>query len=89
MARIAQAYGIPATRVTDSRDLSAIQGLLESPGPALCQVQLDTAQEFEPRLKSRQLPDGRMVSPNLEDMYPFLPPDELEQNLLIDQEAVP
>ena len=61
--------------------------LLEAPGPALCHVRLDPAQEFEPRLKSRQLPDGKMVSPNLEDMYPFLPPEELEVNLLTGQEA--
>jgi acetolactate synthase-1/2/3 large subunit len=43
---------------------------------------LDTAQEFEPRLKSRQLPDGSIVSPALEDMYPFLDPEELASNLL-------
>jgi acetolactate synthase-1/2/3 large subunit len=60
---------------------------LDAPGPALCHVQLDPAQEFEPRLKSRQLPDGRMATPSLEDMYPFLPPEELEQNLLAGQEA--
>jgi acetolactate synthase-1/2/3 large subunit len=43
---------------------------------------LDPAQEFEPRLKSRQLPDGTIVSPNLEDMYPFLEAEELQSNML-------
>ena len=38
-------------------------------------------------MKSRQLPDGSMVSPNLEDMYPFLPPEELNENRPIGQEA--
>ena len=32
-------------------------------------------------------PDGTMVSPNLEDMYPFLDPAEVEANLLTPQEA--
>ena len=87
MYRIAGAYGIPALRIESSREFGSIAAMLNAPGPALCHVRLDPAQEFEPRLKSRQLADGRMVSPNLEDMYPFLSPEELESNLLIGQEA--
>jgi hypothetical protein len=33
------------------------------------------------------LADGTLISPNLEDMYPFLDPEELESNLLIEREA--
>jgi acetolactate synthase-1/2/3 large subunit len=87
MTKVAAAYGLPAMRMESTNDFSMIDELLETPGPALCQVRLDPAQEFEPRLKSRQLPDGKMVSPNLEDMYPFLPAEELEENLLAGQEA--
>ena len=87
MTRIAAAYGLPATQIDNAVQLSSIAALLDAPGPVLCQVQLDPAQEFEPRLKSRQMPDGTLVSPTLEDMYPFLPAEELEQNLLIEQEA--
>ena len=87
MTKVAAAYGLPAMRLESANDFSVIDELLETPGPALCHVRLDPAQEFEPRLKSRQLPDGKMVSPNLEDMYPFLPPEELEENLLTGQEA--
>ncbi len=82
MVRIAEAYGLPAVRLENTRQLASMQALLDAPGPALCHVRLDPAQEFEPRVKSRQLPDGSMVSPNLEDMYPFLPPEELEENRL-------
>jgi acetolactate synthase I/II/III large subunit len=88
MTRVAAAYGLPTVRIESSRQFAAIDSVLCVPGPALCHVRLDPAQEFEPRLKSRQLPDGKLVSPNLEDMYPFLPPEELEANLLIGQEAV-
>jgi len=87
MIRIAGAYGVPALRIDSSREFGSIAAMLNAPGPALCHVRLDPAQEFEPRLKSRQLPDGKMVSPNLEDMYPFLSPEELESNLVIGQEA--
>jgi acetolactate synthase-1/2/3 large subunit len=54
----------------------------------LCEVMIDPAQEFEPRLKSRQLADGTMVSPALEDMYPFLDRAELAGNLLFEEEPV-
>jgi acetolactate synthase-1/2/3 large subunit len=87
MVKIAEAYGLSAMRLESSREFPSIQALLDAPGPALCYVRLDPAQEIEPRMKSRQLPDGSMVSPCLEDMYPFLPPEELEENRPIGQEA--
>ncbi len=83
--RVAAAYGIPACRIDTSSDLGSIQGLLDAPGPMLCEVMIDPAQEFEPRLKSRQLADGTMVSPALEDMYPFLDRAELVGNLLFEE----
>jgi acetolactate synthase-1/2/3 large subunit len=83
MERLAAAYGIPASHIDTERDFSLIDGILNAPGPALCRVNRDPAQEFEPRLKSRQLADGTLVSPNLEDMFPFLGADELASNLLI------
>jgi acetolactate synthase-1/2/3 large subunit len=86
-AKLAAAYGIPASRIESDRDFAQIAAVLDRPGPAVCHVRLDPAQEFEPRLKSRQLPDGTLVSPDLEDMYPFLPAGELESNLLTEQEA--
>jgi acetolactate synthase I/II/III large subunit len=87
LTRVAAAYGIPAMPLESSSEFSTIEAVLRSPGPALCLVRLDPAQEFEPRLKSRQLADGQMVSPNLEDMYPFLTPEELSENLPIGHEA--
>ena len=86
MEKLACAYGLPATSIRSAADFPRIAAMLEAPGPALCEVHLDPAQEFEPRLKSRQLPDGKLVSPNLEDMYPFLDPAELASNLLIDRD---
>jgi acetolactate synthase-1/2/3 large subunit len=86
MARLAAAYGLPSAEMQCAADLRGIAAFLAAPGPALAVVHLDPAQEFEPRLKSRQLADGSLVSPNLEDMYPFLDREELEANLCIAQE---
>jgi acetolactate synthase-1/2/3 large subunit len=88
MGRIAAAYGLATVRLENASELAFIDSVLDTPGPVLCHVRLDPNQEFEPRIKSRQLADGRMVSPDLDDMYPFLPVEELEQNRLMTQEAV-
>jgi acetolactate synthase I/II/III large subunit len=82
MARVGAAYGIPSFTIEKIADLEIVQRELESFGPTLFNVRLDPAQEFEPRLRSRILPDGKILTPNLEDMYPFLPPEELESNML-------
>jgi len=83
MTAIAHAYGIPAKRLDKREFAPLIRQALDSPGPYLCDVALDPDQGFEPRQSSRQLPDGRIVSAPLEDMFPFLDRDELRQNLLI------
>ena len=44
---------------------------------------LDKDQPFSPKVSSRRLPDGRMVSAPLEDMAPFLSREELATNLLV------
>ncbi len=79
------AYGIPSVRVDRVADLDRVAQALAAEGPALCDIVLDPAQEFEPRSKSKQLPDGRIVSPPLEDMFPFLDPEELAANMIVDE----
>jgi acetolactate synthase-1/2/3 large subunit len=81
--RVAAAYGLPAMRI-DSRDFDGpLAKFLDMPGPALCEVVVDPAQEFEPKLSSRALPDGKMVSSSLEDMAPFLSREELAENMIV------
>ena len=83
MVRVADAYGISAYRLDTADFESVLCDALNLPGPVICDVMLDPEQGFEPRQSSRQLPDGRIVSAPLEDMYPFLDRDELLENLLI------
>ena len=81
--RVAQAYGIPAQRIESHDSLDEVDQALNSPGPALCEVVLDPEQAFEPKTSSKRLPDGRIVSAPLEDMWPFLEREELLNNLFI------
>lgn len=80
--KVASAYGLDVRRL-DSNDFAVgLREFLSLPGPAVCDVILDDTQPFEPRMSSRQLEDGRIVTPPLEDMFPFLPRDELAANVL-------
>ena len=82
MVRIAEAYGMPACRVKTADEFGRMVEQLNQPGPMLIDVLLDATQEFEPRMRSRQMPDGSIVTPSLEDMYPFLEPEELAENMV-------
>ena len=82
--KVGCAYGIPSTRIDRIADMSRVKDALDQPGPALIEVMLDPAQEFEPRLRSKQLPDGKIATPALEDMYPFLDAEEMAANTIKD-----
>lgn len=77
--RLAHGFAIPAARVATHAGLaSAIRACLDGDGPQLLEVMIDKAQAFAPKLSSRRLDDGSMVSSPLEDLAPFLPRDEFE-----------
>jgi acetolactate synthase-1/2/3 large subunit len=79
--KIAAAYGLKYIKIDDLTSLDeSIDKALGCSGPTLCEVVLDPTQGFEPKLSSRILADGTMVSPSLEDMYPFLSEKEMLSN---------
>ena len=79
-ARLAEGFGLAASRIGTHGELSAaIRATLDGDGPRLCEVMIDKRQEFAPKLSSRKLEDGTMVSPTLEDLSPFLPREELAE----------
>jgi acetolactate synthase-1/2/3 large subunit len=82
--KIAAGFDLPFTRVSRNDQLeAAIQATLAYDGPIVCEVVLDPSQPFSPRVSSKRLPDGRMVTAPLEDMFPFLPEAELRVNMIV------
>ena len=61
--------------------------ILRTEGPVFCDVKLVPDYVFAPKLASRRLPDGTMVSPSLEDMAPFLSREEMQDNLYLKPES--
>lgn len=83
IVKVAEAYGIAAIRIDYQQVDTGIKRVLEDLRPVVCDVLLDPEQPFEPRVSARQLPNGQMVSSNLEDMSPFLDDQEFSDNMLV------
>lgn len=81
--KLAQGFDIPALRIESVEDLNnKLNSVLEHKGPIICEIMLDCDYIFTPKLSSEKLPDGRMVSKPLEDMFPFLDRQEFAENML-------
>jgi acetolactate synthase-1/2/3 large subunit len=85
-SKISKSFNIPYYRCirNDLEDIKDnIQSTLNEKGPAILEVILDEEQPFAPKLAAKQMHDGTITSPDLEDMAPFLSKDELKKNMLI------
>lgn len=83
--KIAAAFGFAFFLAETHEELpGAIGSALATEGPALCEIVVDPHVSFAPKLASKPHPDGRITSPPLEDLSPFLPREVLRENLLIE-----
>ncbi len=76
-ALLARAYGLPAFDLRETADLLQLADLINRDGPVLIQIHVDRAQGFSPKLKSRIDEKGKFLTPELDDLFPFLDADEL------------
>lgn len=84
LEKLAWAYGYPYFSCDENEKLDeTIKKVFEQDGYAICEVFVDKNQKFEPKSGTKQMPDGSLVSAPLEDLAPFLPKEELEENMLI------
>ncbi len=78
--KIADAFGLEYFRIEGEGECDeTLKKALATDAPCVCEVVVDYEQNFEPKSSSRVLPDGRIVSPSLDDMAPFLDRAEFEQ----------
>jgi acetolactate synthase-1/2/3 large subunit len=83
-ARLADAFGFAYFRAESHNDLpGAIGAALAAEGPVLCEIMIDENVAFAPKLGAKSHPDGRITSPPLEDLSPFLPREVLRENMRI------
>lgn len=83
--KIAFAFGIPYLCAHDNEGMKkAVDAALAAQGCVLCEIFTDTVQVWEPKSSAKKLADGRIVSPPLEDLAPFLPREEFLSNIFIE-----
>lgn len=77
--KIAEAYGLGYVKIDALDNIRAgYEQMMEMEGPVICEAVVDEGQNFAPKLSSRVLPDGKIVSPSIDDMFPFLDRQEYE-----------
>jgi acetolactate synthase-1/2/3 large subunit len=81
-AMLAAAYGLRYERIERNGEIGAkARSVLESKGPVLCELKLSRNQTRSPKASSFKRDDGTMESKPLEDMFPFLPAEEVWDNM--------
>lgn len=83
MEKVGNSFDIPSYTLQEFDFKDELLKLINLDGPILINVKLDPLQMFEPKLSSKKLPDGKMVSAPLEDMFPFLSEEELQSNMIV------
>lgn len=81
--KIAESHNIDYIKILNNKNLkNKIKKILSNNKPLICELMLDNEQEQMPKAINRRLPDGKSVPTKFEDMYPFLPLDEIKENML-------
>jgi acetolactate synthase-1/2/3 large subunit len=81
--KIAVAFDFPFHRISNHDELKFIMPeILNDNRRFICEIMIDLNQHFSPKLSSRILADGSMVTSSLEDMWPFLTSEELSNNII-------
>jgi acetolactate synthase-1/2/3 large subunit len=83
--KLAQAYGLPYFKLSNNQELEGkLPEIFAVDGPVMIEVMLDPFEVLGPKAASKRLPDGTMVSEPLDNMAPFLSPEERGRWMIAD-----
>ena len=81
--KLAEAYKIRYVRLDNQENLKReVKQVVDYEGPVVCEIIMDPDQQQIPKVLNRRNPDGTMETVSIEDMYPYLPREELKENML-------
>ena len=75
---VLEAFGFQGVELHSGSWKAELNKAIKGSGPRFVIAHLNRDQEFEPRLKSRMV-DGVIQTPELDDMFPFLEPKQLQE----------
>jgi acetolactate synthase-1/2/3 large subunit len=80
--QLAAAYDLGYALLDDPAKLAeGVRAALDHDGPLLCEVRISPNQPRSPRVSSFRREDGTLESRPIEDMFPFLPREEIHRNM--------
>ncbi len=80
---IAKSHQINYSKISRSKNLkSKITKALKGAKPSICELIMDHEQEQMPKAINKRLPNGKTVPTKFEDMYPFLPSNEIKESMI-------
>jgi acetolactate synthase-1/2/3 large subunit len=83
--KVAELYNIKYMLVSNLDEMEdKIKELIAYKGPVIFEVMTPSNQLLIPRVASKKLDDGKIISMPYDDMFPFLPRAEYEQNVAMD-----
>jgi len=83
-SKLGKAFGFTTFRLKEKKDMaSTIQDVIHTEGPVLCEIYIHPLQPHLPKLSFSLNPDGSLVSPPIEDLFPFLSREQLEKEMVI------
>jgi len=84
MEKLAWAYGYPYCSCHSNSEIAnMLDTVFSNEGAYIAEVFVSVEQVFEPKSSTKKLEDGRLISPPLEDMAPFLEREEFLENMII------
>jgi acetolactate synthase-1/2/3 large subunit len=79
---LAKSHGMFAQRISSQKGLkSKLRNFLMEHDSALCEVMMDPNQIQAPKAVNKRMPDGTMKATAIEDAWPYLPEDEIAEQL--------
>lgn len=80
--KLAELYGLVYGRIDSNEQVTlGVLAMLEVDGPTLCEVKISPHAIVTPKSSAFRRPDGTIESRPLEDMAPFLPREEIHDNM--------
>lgn len=88
LSGIAKAYGIRFEHATCHQELAVvISRTLKGNDAVICNVLVSDNHVTAPKVQAMKPPEGSMISKPLEDMWPYLTPEELSENMITNKKS--
>jgi acetolactate synthase-1/2/3 large subunit len=79
---LATAFGFKYVHVANNSEIiGKLEEVLSGPEPVMCELKLSPTQLRSPKTMSYRRPDGTFETRPLEDQFPFLPREEIHENM--------